>query len=313
MRYPKLPPEYEEEVNKASIKYTFNMKLGKYPYALKIAQKLYKKMLVWQNRGGGRFHKGYPLHNIGYTLFHQGKPDDALEFFLLAYIEDLISADNEDEADFTPAGKTLILGYKYDRKILESLKKLVAFSKEHGETIFGPERILDKLKKTPDVTKVKYEDKYDVQGVIEVKPKKLKIRTLRDFGSDWDERVFIGGSGELSIIIDLIKKIIEKLGYDPIVANEFQEYKDLTIYHKCLLLLHSSKYAVFDLSDTRGQMDELERTTDYGVKTLIILSKGKEKYLSQMVTSKLEYRNLSYETYKDEQQMEEIISNFLSK
>jgi hypothetical protein len=75
---PALPKEAQTELDNMAREYALRMYAQDYDSALSTVTKLYKKMLHWQSEYKQRFHKGYPIHNIGYTLYRKNKGDDAL-------------------------------------------------------------------------------------------------------------------------------------------------------------------------------------------------------------------------------------------
>ena len=303
MAYPILPEESQKEFDNAAGNFAFLIHTQQYPDAQNVVTELFNKMLVWQKQYGKRFHKGYPVHNIGYALHLQNKDDKALPPFLLAYIEDLISADNEDDADSTPAGQTLLLGYKLSPESLKPLKQIVSEFKKQSKIPQHPAEVLQELQKT----KPKYQE--DI-GQKTVKPKEHPQREFTIFDTEWETRVFIGGSGDA--IINCMRDIVDEIGgYDPVVVVDFNMPKEMTIYHKCLALLHSCKYSIFDLSIQGGQIIEIERAPDYGVKTLAVWQADKEHTITQVLKSCLEDRKIEYKSYSDFSELEKIFREFL--
>jgi len=313
MTYPPLPKEAQNKFDEMAEQYTALIHSQKYSAAFSIVMELYKLLIGWQKEYNKRFHKGYALHNMGYALHLLGDNTAAFEYFMLAYIEDLLSADRIEDADLTPAGVTLIKGYKYDAMFLLLLKNIVIGLREKGQYPKDPKEILKK-------TQIAYEqriqkDAKDVLGLITVKPppEKFHVRTFRDFQSEWMDRVFIGGSGGLISELNSIRKIVNEIGYDPIVAVEFEMPDGMTVYRKCLLLLHSCKYAVFDLTEQKGQLLEVERSTDYHVKTLLVWQSSKDSTITQMLQDSLHERRFEYKVYENEEELKDAISNFLPK
>lgn len=302
MAYPTLPEEAQKELDDVARKYTFFIHTQQYPEALSIITDLYNKMLAWQQKYGQRFHKGYPIHNIGYILYRQNKTEDALKYFILAYIEDLLSAERAEEADATPAGQTLLQGYKYSPESLELLKQKVTELKNEGRIPLQPEQVIHELEESKT-------DYKDLQAKITVEP---RSRRFTIFDSQWETRVFIGGSGDATI--NYMRDIVEKIGdYDPVVAVDFDMPKAMTIYHKCLVLLHSCKYAIFDLSIPGGQIIEIERAPDYGVKTLAVWQADKERSITQVLKSCLGDRQIKYKSYTGFPELEGIFREFLQE
>ena len=305
MAVPILPEEAQREVDELSKKYLLCLHTQAYDEALEIMRSLYGRMLDWQKQYGTRFHKGHPIHNIGYTLHLQNKHQEALRYFILAYIEDLLSADLEDQADSTPAGQTLLLGYRYTPGVLSLLKQTVSGLKKENKTPCTPDEVLQELA-AAEPARAK-----DLEGKITVTPFQTKLREFTRFESDWSHRVFIGGSGALGAIIDMISQKVAELGYDPVVAIRFDTPSGMTVYHKCLALLHNCRYAIFDLSEQAGQLLELERTADYGVKTLVVWPRRKEEAVTQMLRSILQSRRIRYESYDTFPELDPIFRTFL--
>ena len=295
MAAPILPPELQKELDDAARKYSICIHTQEYDTALNIITDLRDEMLRWQQKYGQRFHKGYPLHNIGYTLYQQNKYEEALKYIILAYIEDLLSADlgNEDEADLTPAGQTLFLGYKYDPKILKQLKQRVASFKEQGKPPLSPEYVIEKFGEPLE----------SIRGEITAEPK-------FDDNPKRENKVFIGGSGRLIPTINFMRDTVAKLGFYPVVAGDYS-MPDMNIYRKCLHLLHGCKYAIIDLSEQAGQLIEADRAAEYGVKTLVIWPKGREENVTKMLTDAFQERGIQSSSYERFSELEDIFRKFL--
>lgn len=305
MAYPPLPEEAQRAFDNTARIYAVAIYGGHYAQALAVIKNLYHKMLGWQDKYHMRFHKGYPLHNIGYTLHLQDKHPDAEEYFVLAFIEDLLSADNEDEADSTPAGQTLLLGYEFTSALLETIKRKVRELKEEGKIPFTPEEVAQELKKP----KAEFRN---LQAKITIIPKGTPpLEPFTRFKTEWDRRVFVGGSIGSDFIIKSLAKIVRQLGYDTVVCSEFDTPEGLSIHNKCLVLLHNCKYAIFDVAEQVGQLMELERVSDYGVETLVIWPKNKDKAITQMLKSQIDFTKMKHRLYEETDDWETIIRDFL--
>jgi hypothetical protein len=307
MAAPTLPEQLQREFDDMASKYSICIHTQDYPTALTIIKNLYDKMLAWQGQYQERFHKGYPIHNIGYTLYLQNKHQEAIKYFVLAYVEDLLSGGIESEADSTPAGKTLLLSYRVSPEFLEPLKQTVIKLKNEGRIPTKPEEVIRELGKSEAVY---YKD---LEGKVTVRPKRPRLRKFAEFSSEWGSRVFIGGSSGLSPIIEEMRDKVETLGCDPVVATDFDMPEQMTIYHKCLTLLHSCKYAIFDLSEQAGQLVELERAFEYGVQTLVVWPKKKEESITQMLKSVVKHRSIICKPYDEYKDMDDIFGEFLHR
>ncbi len=297
MAYPKLPGEAQGELDDTATQYSHFMHTQQYPIALEMVTNLYNKMLGWQTQYEKRLHKGYPLHSIGYILNCE-KRREALKYFILAYVEDLLSADIEDEADLFPPGQTLLLN-EYEPEILESLKQIVANLKKNGGIPFAPEEVIRELGKSWQDLKSKV--------ATERKGYRLKKSPIFDANSKREQRVFIGGSGKLHPIINYMKDTVVRLGYHPVVVFDYDVPRVMDTRRKCIILLRTCKYGIFDLSEQSGQLVDINTLHDYDVESLLVWPKGKEKDITEMLDGYKKH-TLSYETFPE---MENIFREFL--
>lgn len=183
---------------------------------------------------------------------------------------------------------------------MELLKQKVIELKNKGKIPPQPEQVIRELEES----KVAYKD---LQAKITVKP---RFRKFTIFESEWETRVFVGGSG--SALIEEMRDTVGKIGgYDPVVAVDFDMPRGMTIYHKCIALLHCCKHAIFDLSTQAGQLIEIERAPDYGVKTLVIWQKDKEQSITEVLKSCLDDRQIKHEAYTNFSELEDIFRKFL--
>jgi len=306
---PALPKEAQTELDDMAREYTLRMYTEDYDSALKTVTQLYQKMLNWQSQYQQRFHKGYPIHNIGYTLYRQNKREDALKYFILAYIEDLVSADNENEADSTPAGRTLLEGYRLEPSLLSLLKEKVQNLKKQKKIPLRPEEVVQDQER-----QMAYQSYKDVAARFKlVEPKEEQLRSFAKFDSNWERRVFIGGSFGLDFILDYVAKIVRRLGFDPILSLDFLTPQGVNIHQKCLTLLHCCKYAIFDVSEQVGQLMELERVSDYEIKALVIWPKNKENVVTQMLKTYLDSRGIEHASYVIIEDIDKAVQEFLTK
>lgn len=305
MPYPPIPEELQREIEDSARRYMFYVHTQQYPQAHQVASEALDKMLACQEATGKRVHKGWALHNIGNALLVQGRIDEALTCFIKAYIEDLLSADNQDEADATPAGRTLLLIYKLSPELLKPLKQTVKELKIRGRIPIDPTKVLEELHRWRPTYEKDVKEK-------KTKPAEHPVRKFMSLETDWNTRVFIGGSSEP--VINAIRELVDGIGgYDPVVATDFTTPDDISIYNKCIALLHCCKYAIFDLWPPGGQMIEIERAPDYGVATLAVCPADKEHHITAMLKSCLEDRQIQYKSYREFPELEDIFREFLKE
>jgi hypothetical protein len=65
------------------------------------------------------------------------------------------------------------------------------------------------------------------------------------------------------------------------------------------------------LTEQTGQLIEVERSTDYGVKTMLVWPKARDKTITQMLKSALYKRKIKRATYMNSKELEKAINGFL--
>lgn len=299
-----LPLELEQRFDGMRLANESLMLSQRYDEARKGFQQIYD-MLLEKQPAGARYHKGYPLHQIGMTFVLAGKSPDALQHFILAYIEDLLLQEEgeEDKADKMPASKNLRGVYKVPESALGQLKDMVRRKKKMGELVQDPNIIFDELARgrpVPEVAKPA-----ETPDVSEKKRKPGK------FESDWERRVFLGGSYQKHYSeIMQIKKVCKELGYDPVIAFEFETTHD-KIHHHALMLLHECSKAIFEVTEHVGQLMEIERLRDYQVEALIVCQV--QAPLSKMLVALLGSEGYQVERYSLPEELEKLVRGFLSQ
>ena len=274
--YDDPPAELNETLRDIALRSQALLDSHQYSKAQKGFEEIYR-ILRTNQPAGRRYHKGYALHNIGVSTFYSGKQQEALKYFLLAYIEDILSQfdGEEDKADSLPAGRALSGMYLINSSLLESIKVLSKTSKAKGTVIQDPEQIIKDL------------DRHLTEYLAE-KTKALTVtETLRKTGQfqpEWKDRVFVGGSYSNHIAEILrIGDICAKFVFDPVIASRFETQPD-RVHHHALMLLHECRRAIFEVSDDVGQLMEIERLRDYQVSALMLCQKEKERLSAMLKT-----------------------------
>jgi len=300
--YDEPPLELDETLRNMALRNQALLDLHQYTKAKTGFEKMYE-ILINNQPSGKRYHKGYSLHHIGIATFHSGNPQKALNFFVFAYIEDLLSQleGEEYKADTLPAGRTLRDMYRVDDTLLEALNVLTKKSKTRGTVIQDPEQILNELnQKLSEYLTAKSE----ALGVSET------LRKPGQFQSEWKDRVFVGGSYSNHIAeICRIEEICRKLGFDPVIASRFETQPD-RVHHHALMLLHECRRAIFEVSDDVGQLMEIERLRDYQVSALMLCQKDKER-ISAMLKTLFESSECRFQQYGNIEELDTYVSEFL--
>jgi len=254
-----------------------------------------------------RFHKGHVLHQIGIILVLSGNPSEALRYFILAYIEDLLNVEceEEDKADDAPAGRVLREVYKVNDAVLSQLKNIVRKKKSSRSVIHNPEDVFEELAQGKSATEVARPT-----STLDVAEEKRKAGK---FESDWEKRVFVGGDYSTHIAqINDIKTTCRKMGYDPVIASDFEAPQGEE-HHHALMLLHECNRAIFEVSSNAGQLMEIERLRDYGYpqgRVLIVCQP--HAHPTGMLEPLLKAQGYEMRRYKNNSELIELVKEFLS-
>lgn len=284
--------------------YTY-WKRGDLPEALKHYEASLLLLYQAQEAEDKPKHKGVPYHMIGLIKLGLGEIEEARNFFLCAYIEDLLHG-HESIADEAPAAQVLKDYFHLPPDEILPIKELVTDKKQAGllDEIRDPNQILREL--TPKGT-------VDLSAIfkISIPPTKLEKKSL-GFPKDWEKAVFVGGNYIFNMpTIIKIKDIVKNLGYEPIIADEYK-IPEKHIHHHCMMLLHACKYAILEVTTPGGQLLEIERATDWidKDKILLICTNRSVDTVTRMVHTK----GLLIEPFQDlEKDLPELISNFFAR
>lgn len=285
--------------------YTY-WKSGNLPDALKSYEANLKCIFEVQEKEDKSKHKGVPYHMIGLIKLGLEEIEEARKSFLCAYIEDLLHAPlgSENSADDNPAARALTLYFALPKNKILPIKELVVDKKKSGllDTIRDPNQIIQELipKGTVEII-VKLESP--------ISPIKLEKKPL-EFPGDWEKAVFVGGNyiAHMPTIMK-IKDITQKLDYEPIIADEYKIPEE-HIHHHCMMLLHTCKYAIFEVTSPGGQLMEIERATDWIKEDNILLLCTNRAF--DKVTQMVQTKGLKIEPYQDlEKDLPILISKFL--
>lgn len=299
-----LPAELEQRFQGMALANESLMLSQRYDEAKKGFQEIFD-MLLKEQPDGVRYHKGYPLHQVGMTTLLAGKSREALRYFVLAYIEDLLlqKEGEEDKADKMPASKTLRGAYKVPESALGELKEIARRKKKIGELIQDPDIIFRELARGRPLP--------EVARPTETPDVSEKKRKPGQFECDWERRVFLGGSYLKHFSeINQIKKVCKELAWDPVIALEFETPEDKT-HHHALMLLHECSRAIFEVTEHVGQLMEIERLRDYQVKALIVCQVNAP--LSEMLIALLASEGFEVKRYGSPQELDELVTDFLSQ
>jgi len=279
--------------------------------AVNFFQQAYRSLLDIQIQERRGIHKGSILYNLGIAVLGRNQENaqiQSLDNILLAYIEDTINTeyDFEDDADRAPAGRFLIDGFVIQLRLLREIKRISRDLKNNADNwlhAYDPQVILNEALQFVGV---------DTNNLIELCQRRdINLGPVPlGFPQPVDRRVFIGLNYDtFTHLIPEIRLAVIQRNYVPILVRDVIIPPTVNVHDVSLLLLHTCRYAVFDITDLAGQLMELERARDYNIKVLIIRSDpvGHPPHISGMINS------LGYpiQTYQDMADLRQLIINFL--
>jgi len=244
-------------------------------------RRVYYYLLKKQHEYNLRFHKGWELHNLGYSRLRLGDSKGA-EDIALAYVEDVLSAalGDEDSADKTPAG-LFLKSLGFGQALMDTIKEAGRRCKREGKIPGDPQTIMnDSLERAATGNEaqqrrseltVRITDTFaGVEQVLQQQtPQKRPLEELVRI--PYEKRCFIGGSYHhggpaLNDICDLVREF----DYEPIVVDDFELRGPDNVHHDSLMVLNMCHKAIFEVTVPAGQLMELERCRDYDIEPLLL-------------------------------------------
>lgn len=140
---------------------------------------------------------------------------------------------------------------------------------------------------------------------------KIPLYTLDEIPGRFENRVFIGGNYDNIAVLRKIADMVRDLGYQPILALDFDVPKE-EIYSYDIRLLANCKYAIFEITWGNGHLMEIVRAQDFNVQTLLVYqardeSKEPPPAASMMVLTSA-FPKFGYRTFEE---LREYLPNFL--
>lgn len=282
--------------------------LEKYADGERIFSEQYQLLFEAQDQEKRPIHKGTPLHNRGLALFYLEKQEEAIRSILLAYIEDTLSMeyDLEDNADRAPAASVLRDIFYFRLRILREIKAVSAEIKASGKwnEARDPECILSAVAERLN---------FDSNRLVEQCERPLPQigKPLLGFPQPREKRVFIGTNYDAKPdFIPIAKEAVIGKGYTPVVVAEFG-VEPGTTHDTSLTLLHTCKYAVFDITVPGGQLMEIERARDYRVEVLLLRAALSPSEQQPRISEMLTTLGCTIEYYSDPTDVQNMIQKFL--
>ncbi|MBI2598756.1 hypothetical protein HYW40_00840 [Candidatus Curtissbacteria bacterium] len=301
-----LPPDIANQYREVEQRFYGLIEEGNFEEAKKSWDLLYSDFLEKQKSLGYRLHKGGIVHNLGVTALLANDLEQSFKDFVLGFAEDVASQEQgfAGEAEQAPGALNLKNFFGVDQGIFNIVRKIVIDALSKGK-FDDPRYTFQNFLRTQlseDPVRSRVELLKKTPFVIHRK------HSINRIPGEWSKRVFVGGNYIGSRIGNLfeIKKVVEKKGYTPVIALEFND-QNPPIHDYSLLLLHNCKYAIFDVSADSGYLMEVERTLDYRTITLLVYEEIPEYRMTAMITSLGQNLN----KFSNKEELDKLINNFL--
>ncbi|MGD6810412.1 MAG: hypothetical protein ACQCN3_12000 [Candidatus Bathyarchaeia archaeon] len=302
-----LPRYLIKEIQPIEREAWVKLRIGHYEEALQLYSDEYQLFQRAQARENRSLHKADPLYWAGICKYWQREFESSIGYFLLAYCEDVLSAStgDEDNSDRLPACNVLRDTYLIDLTFLRLIKVNANNLKKTCLIPLEPNKLLLKSLENTGVTAD------NLLALCQSTQEQLQASSLDSIIANWPTRVFIGGSfRELPRLRD-IQGIVIRLNFNPILTHEVKGTEQ-SIHHHNLMLLHTCKYAIFEVTRPEGQLMEIERTRDYDILPLLVCSSMDETDESRVkLSDMLETAGFTIHGYRDTTHLSKIICEYL--
>lgn len=298
-----LPSDLLEKYRKIEQKFYGGLMQNDPAQAFSLWNDLYQEVLQKQP-SGKRYHKGGEVHNMGICKLLLMSPLESLNYFMMGFIEDVLSTKTESGTlpEDAPGAQNLRNIFKLTDQQFNLIRKLVEETKLELGIVQNPQDVLNKL--------ASYSEKQVIESVARKFAPNITpgAHFISQIPGEWEKRVFIGGDYvNYYFILGWIKKLVERARYTPILAKEFKTQGMPTRDH-ALLLLHNCKYAIFDISAKGGHLMEIERTVDYKTNSFFVCLETESSSISAM----LDYLKEKTQYFKDFNDLSRKVGDFFS-
>jgi hypothetical protein len=264
-----------------------------------------------------RYHKGWPLHNMGMIRLYQGRLGEAQNYVLDAFVEDALSRGEESPGKFDetarPAALNLVFLFDVPGRVVVDLARRLRLRQAEGR--FYPEpraALLDEPLEQPLSGPAA-----EAAATLEAPPssRESEWRRVAEFGVPWEDRVFVGGSYLHNFsTIRIIRDEVRRNGLDGVLVAEFKTPSGMSTRNKSLTLLRGCRRAIFEFSAAGGQLVEFDQLLNNETeKALVVFNEATEDpvRISAMTRSLYGRVDVTETGYSDVADLRRIVEEWL--
>jgi hypothetical protein len=137
-------------------------------------------------------------------------------------------------------------------------------------------------------------------------------RELGEIPGAFSDRVFIGGVTCQLPTLRVIESIAARARRTPILAFDYIIPREDT-YRACVHLLLDCSKAVFEVSESGGQVYEIPKAFEFGIDPLLVARPGREFQGKSMLETLCDQYGAIIRTYHDYEKLSSVITEYLNK
>jgi hypothetical protein len=263
---------------------------GRHDAAIEAMTEAYE-LLVANQPVGHRFHKGFPLQQLGLWSLEAGELPTGKER-IQAFVEDVLSRGEESHDQWDelgrPAAQALLSLFNVPGLQLVDLARRLREAQVKGQLFQTPQ---DALEAEPlVVAPAPASPEARASELFEEAPEPFapEWRQLGDFGTPLENRVFVGGSyahAYLAPVLRAARDEARACGWDGVLVAEFKAPLGIDNRTKSLICLMGCRQAIFDLSESGGHQVEFEKLVDFGIRRVLVVYNAEDENARLRISS----------------------------
>jgi hypothetical protein len=314
-----LPSPAAQEFNESRSWARDAYQSGHLPDAIAEMTRAYDR-LVSQQPDGHRYHKGFPLYQLGLWALEAHDIKSARNHILAAFVEDSLSRGEESPQDWDelgrPAALSLVQTFSIPGLQLIDLAARLRKAQAEGSLFRTPGEALEAV---PLATPPSSPAEATAARLLAPEPEPFAPvwRELGDFGTPLGRRVFIGGSysDHLAPALRTARDEARACGWDGVLVAEFNAPAEMNNRTKSLICLMSCRRAIFELSESGGHLVEFDKLMDFDIRQVLVVYNAEvdnQARISSLTTAWFPDLHVQPRGYRGLRDLKRIIREWLS-